>query len=43
MAHTSSGADLMNEIAEILGDVSKVDRTPLLQGRRMIMILVPLK
>jgi len=43
MAHASSGADLMNEIAGILGDISKVDRTPLLQGRRMIMILTPSK
>ncbi|MFI4913247.1 MAG: translation initiation factor IF-3 [Sedimentisphaeraceae bacterium JB056] len=41
MMHASHGRELMDGIYETLEDISKVDRTPLMQGRRMIMILVP--
>ncbi len=41
MMHADHGRDLMESVRYRLEDVSKVDRSPLLQGRRMIMILVP--
>ena len=41
MMHANQGRDLMESVRYRLEEVSKVDRTPLMQGRRMIMILVP--
>ncbi len=39
--HSDHGLQLMNEVRDKLVSVSKVDRTPIMMGRRMIMILVP--
>ncbi len=41
MMHSDHGRELMEFVRDMLEDVSKVDRSPLMQGRRMIMILVP--
>lgn len=41
MMHASHGRALLEGVRDTLEDISKVDRTPLMQGRRMIMILVP--
>ena len=39
--HSDQGVELMNGVRDKLASVSKVDRTPIMMGRRMIMILVP--
>lgn len=43
MAHLQIGRDLMNKMKEELSPVSKVEFEPKLEGRQMIMILVPSK
>ena len=40
MAHIDIGRDLLASFAEALADVSKVDRPPKLEGRRMGILLV---
>ncbi len=39
--HSGQSMELMNGVRDTLADISKVDRTPIMMGRRMIMIIVP--
>lgn len=41
LAHKDKGFERMNEIAQQLGDISKVEMTPRLAGRRLNMIIAP--
>ena len=41
MMHADHGRELMNSIELELEDVSKIERKPLMMGRRMIMVLAP--
>lgn len=43
MLYTEQGEVLLNNLAESLDDVSKVESKPTMEGRRMIMILSPSK
>ncbi len=43
MLYTEQGEVLLNNLAEALEDVSKVESKPTMEGRRMIMILAPSK
>lgn len=43
MLYTDQGEKLLNELAEALDDVSKIESKPTMEGRRMIMILSPAK
>ncbi|MCC5905369.1 MAG: translation initiation factor IF-3 [Balneolaceae bacterium] len=43
MLYTDQGEVLLNNLAESLDDVSKVESKPTMEGRRMIMILSPSK
>ncbi|MCC5941381.1 MAG: translation initiation factor IF-3 [Balneolaceae bacterium] len=43
MLYTEQGEKLLNELAESLDDVSKIESKPTMEGRRMIMILSPAK
>ncbi len=43
MLYTEQGEKLLNELAESLDDVSKIESRPTMEGRRMIMILSPAK
>lgn len=43
MLYTDQGEKLLNELAEALDDVSKIESKPTMEGRRMIMILAPAK
>lgn len=43
MLYTEQGEELLNNLAEELSDVSKIESKPTLEGRRMIMILSPSK
>ena len=43
MLYTEQGEELLNNLAEELEDVSKVESKPTMEGRRMIMILAPEK
>ncbi len=43
MLYTEQGEELLNNLAEELSDISKVESKPTLEGRRMIMILSPSK
>jgi len=41
MAHRELGQDVLSRFAAYLEDVTKVEREPKMEGRRMIMILAP--
>lgn len=41
MQHSEQNKVLLDEVRDKLADVSKVDRSPLMQGKRVIMILTP--
>ncbi|MDD3654197.1 MAG: translation initiation factor IF-3 [Desulfotomaculaceae bacterium] len=41
IVHTQLGMKLLNRLAELLNDVSMVERQPKLEGKNMIMILAP--
>lgn len=41
MAHRELGTQLMNQVAQGLSDISKVEQFPRAMGRRMTMIVVP--
>lgn len=41
MAHVELGQDMMNKIVTSLEDVAKVDQPPLMQGKRLSVLLVP--
>ncbi len=41
MLYTEQGEELLNNLAEELEDVSKIESKPTMEGRRMIMILAP--
>lgn len=41
--HQDRGHTIMREIVESLGELAKVERPPRMEGRRMIMVLVPNK
>jgi len=41
MLYTDKGTELLNNLAEELSDVSSVESSPTMEGRRMIMILTP--
>jgi translation initiation factor IF-3 len=41
MAHVEQGKELMEKIVTQLEDIAKVDRSPLLHGRRMTMMMMP--
>ncbi|MCK9349671.1 MAG: translation initiation factor IF-3 [Clostridiales bacterium] len=43
MAHTDQGYDVMEDFAEAISDLGKVDRPARAEGRNMIMFLSPLK
>ncbi len=43
MAHPKVGETLLQRLAQAVADVGVVERTPLLEGRNMIMILTPRK
>ena len=43
MMHVDRGYDIMKEILEILGDRVKVERDAKMLGRRMTMVVIPLK
>ncbi len=43
MLYTEQGEVLLNNLAQSLEDVSKVESKPTMEGRRMIMILAPSK
>ena len=43
MAHTERGAALLERFAEGCGELCTIEKTPLLDGRNMIMILAPKK
>lgn len=41
MLYTEQGEELLNNLAEELDDVGKVESKPTMEGRRMIMIIAP--
>ena len=41
MMHLELGQNLMNEVVTQLEDVAKVDRPPVVQGRRMTVLMLP--
>ena len=41
MARRDAGIDLLNRVKDILEEVSKIDKSAILEGRRMSMILSP--
>jgi translation initiation factor IF-3 len=43
MLYTEQGKELLQNLAEELEDVSKIESNPAMEGRRMIMILAPEK
>ena len=43
MLYTEQGEELLNNLADELDDVSKIESKPAMEGRRMIMILAPEK
>lgn len=43
MLYTEKGEELLNSLAEELDDISKIESDPVMEGRRMIMILTPEK
>jgi translation initiation factor IF-3 len=43
MMHIDNGREIMNEIVLLLQDKAKPDRPPVLLGKRMNMVLIPLK
>ena len=43
MMHKELGQKIMDEVVELLQDKAKPERAPILLGRRMNMVLVPLK
>ena len=43
MLYTEQGEELLNNLADELDDVSKIESKPTMEGRRMIMILAPEK
>jgi len=43
MLYTEQGEELLNDLAESLDDISKIESNPTMEGRRMIMILSPSK
>jgi translation initiation factor IF-3 len=43
MLYTEQGEELLNNLAEELSDISKIESKPTMEGRRMIMILSPSK
>jgi len=43
MQHPELGRRILNEVAEEMEDIAKVDMTPRLDGRNMVMLLVPKK
>lgn len=42
-AHSSMGIDVMNRFYEMVQDVATMERKPVLEGRNILMILVPKK
>lgn len=43
LSHQELGMDVLNKVKETLHDIAKVEHHPKLEGKRMIMILVPVK
>lgn len=41
MTHVDHGDELMNEALEMMGEDVKVERKPIMQGRRMTMVIAP--
>jgi translation initiation factor IF-3 len=41
MLYTDRGKELLLDLADELGDVSKIESRPNMEGRRMIMMLIP--
>jgi translation initiation factor IF-3 len=41
LAHTDVGIDMVREVAEKLGEVAKVERMPLREGKRITAVLAP--
>ncbi len=41
MAHTDKGREILDKVAEEMGEIARVDRQPMLEGRNMFMILSP--
>ncbi len=42
-SHREIGLESFREIVELLGDIAKVERSPIMDGRSMVMIVVPSK
>ena len=42
-AYANQGVEVMKKFAEILEDVSKIDKQPVAEGRNISMFLAPLK
>ena len=42
-AYSNQGVEVMKKFAEILNDVSKIDKQPTTEGRNISMTLLPLK
>jgi translation initiation factor IF-3 len=43
MAYTDTGKELLLKFAEIVSDAGKIDKPPVMEGRSMVMYLVPKK
>ena len=43
MAHTELGNDVLLRFAERLNDISEIEQQPKLDGKNMIMLLIPKK
>ena len=43
MAYTQQGYEVMNSVSDKLAEVAQVDRAPRVEGRNMIMFLMPRK
>jgi translation initiation factor IF-3 len=41
MAHPEFGRQVLDRVSSMLGDVSKVEQQPQLEGRSMVMVLAP--
>ena len=41
MAHQELGMDVMNRVADEVGEEAKIEARPKLEGRQMIMVLAP--
>ena len=43
MAHQDLGMNLLNKVREETSEIAKVESSPKLEGRQMVMVLAPIK